>query len=91
MKDPKERLTDAEAIMNHDFFAGVKWDLMSAREVETPYVPVLQDPTDTVHFDKAQTNIPIYSPPKKGTISLFGDESDEFEDWHMSPAAGSSI
>jgi hypothetical protein len=67
IKNPDERLGDAEVIMKHDFFADVDWDKMYRREVVTPYIPVLKDPTDTCHFDVEQTGIPI-SPPKNSAI-----------------------
>jgi len=65
IKDPAQRLTNAEEIMHHGFFGGIDWDRMVKRDVDTPYKPVLQDPTDTSHFDKEQTDIPVFSPPSK--------------------------
>jgi serine/threonine protein kinase len=43
IKDPNKRLSNAQEIMAHPFFAGVDWDLMMARKLATPYIPVLQD------------------------------------------------
>lgn len=51
VKDPSERLQDAEEIMQHKFFAGVDWEGLMQRSVVTPYTPVVKDPTDTSHFD----------------------------------------
>jgi len=63
IKDPELRLGNAEEIMKHDFFSSINWDKMMNREVATPYIPVLKDPTDTSHFDQEQTGIPL-SPQK---------------------------
>jgi len=63
--------------------------------VKAPYVPEMRDPTDTSHFDKTQTGMPVYSPTlEEGTAStkelssLYaqGDSSfDEFDEFHFSP------
>jgi len=52
VKDPELRLGNAEEIMKHDFFSSINWEKMMNREVATPYIPVLKDPTDTSHFDQ---------------------------------------
>jgi len=79
--------------MQHGFFGGINWDLMMARQVTTPYKPVLQDPTDTSHFDNQQTNIPVYSPPNPSTLaSLYEEETgsaDEFNEFYFSPKKSS--
>jgi hypothetical protein len=50
--------------MQHNFFRSIDWTLMKKREMpKTPYVPHVKDPTDTSHFDKTQTNMPVLSPP----------------------------
>jgi serine/threonine protein kinase len=62
-KDPSQRLGDASLIMQHEFFAGVDWDLLMQRKTGAPYIPVLKHATDTSHFDQQQTGIPVFSPP----------------------------
>ncbi len=52
--------------MQHEFYSSVNWDELMLRKTNTPYTPVLKGPTDTSHFDKEQTKIPIFSPPKTG-------------------------
>jgi len=76
--------------MNHPFFETVDWPNLMLRKTTTPYTPVLKDPTDTSHFDTQQTGIPI-SPPKGSDVNnLYEKEqeehSDEFNDFHFSPA-----
>ena len=51
VKNPKDRLTNADEIMKHQFYRGVKWDDLMRRIAKVPYKPVLKDPTDTSHFD----------------------------------------
>ena len=63
-KDPSQRLGDASLIMQHEFFAGVDWDLLMQRKTGAPYIPVLKHATDTSHFDQQQTGIPVFSPPQ---------------------------
>lgn len=45
-------MQNPDEIMKHPFFAGINWDLMIQRKLATPYIPVIQDPTDTCHFDQ---------------------------------------
>lgn len=90
IKNPDDRLQDPLMIMKHPFYAGVDWDQLMLRQISTPYTPVLNDPTDTSHFDTQQTGIPL-SPPrdlaelivKPAEESL--ENSDEFTGWHFSP------
>lgn len=37
--------------MEHEFFKGTNFDELMERKTNTPYRPVLKDPTDTSHFD----------------------------------------
>ena len=79
--------------MKHDFFITIQWDKMIKREVATPYIPVLKDPTDTSHFDVEQTGIPI-SPPLGMSANLNNlyekkqtdeETTDEFNEFYFSP------
>ena len=79
--------------MQHGFFGGINWDAMMSRSVATPYKPQLSDPTDTSHFSKDQTEIPILSPntekedKKKESVDISGlyEETDEFSPFYFSP------
>jgi serine/threonine protein kinase len=51
-KKPRKRLSSAKEIMKHPFFKNINWDAMIKREVQPPFVPVLQNPTDTSLFEK---------------------------------------
>jgi serine/threonine-protein kinase LATS1/2 len=56
--DPDERLCQngIEDIKNHPFFKDIDWDLI--RTMPAPFVPELDNPADTNHFDSsAQFNI----------------------------------
>ena len=75
-KNPNERLADPELIMRHKFFENVNWDAMMKRQCQTPYKPQIKDPTDTSHFDKEQTSLPVSSPPS-ATGSILGNESPQ--------------
>lgn len=62
------------------------------RNTNTPYKPVLKDPTDTSHFDAQQTGIPVFSPPKSAVDmnKLYeshksSEANDEYDGWHFSP------
>jgi len=78
--------------MKHDFFITIEWDKMIKREVSTPYIPVLKDPTDTSHFDVEQTGIPL-SPPKGMSANIKNlyekqteeETTDEFNEFYFSP------
>jgi hypothetical protein len=78
--------------MKHDFFITIEWDKMIKREVATPYIPVLKDPTDTSHFDVEQTGIPL-SPPKGMSANIKNlyekqteeETTDEFNEFYFSP------
>ena len=63
-KDPRQRLASAEAIMKHKFFAHIDWTRMVQRNYQTPYRPEVASPADVSHFEKEQTDKPVYSPPR---------------------------
>ena len=77
VKDPSQRLADADEIMKHPFFAHVNWDIMMERQYETPYRPKVKDPTDTSHFDKSQTSVPVSSPPSADGSILMNPSNQE--------------
>ena len=58
-KDPKKRLgsgpTDAEEIKEHPWFQNLDWDKVYKKEVRSPYIPHVEDPTDTSQFDSQFT------------------------------------
>lgn len=51
VKDPSERLTDADQIMKHEFYKEVDWDRLMLKQISAPYKPIVKGPTDTSHFD----------------------------------------
>jgi len=50
MCDQDERLgaNGVEEIKSHPFFAGIDWDRL--QDMQAPFVPDLEDETDTKHF-----------------------------------------
>ena len=57
---------DAQAIKEHRFFTGVKWDEVLERRVEPPFLPQLKGEDDVSNFDDEFTSKPaIDSPPGK--------------------------
>lgn len=57
-KDPSKRLGTkggAEEIKQHPFFAEIDWDKMTAKQLPSPYKPILDSKDDTKHFDNVIT------------------------------------
>lgn len=81
VKNPKERPTFKQ-IKEHEFFAGLDWDKVLAREVKPPFVPVIRDRTDASNFNEAYTcevAADSYTPEDSGNIddfSFFNDMSE---------------
>ena len=61
LRDPAERLgaCGVDEIKRHPFFKGVHWEVM--RETQVPYLPDINDETDTRHFDKFEEDEPFCS------------------------------
>ena len=76
--------------MKHPFFASIDWKLMMQRKLPTPYIPVIQDPTDPCHFDQQQTTIPVHSPTDKNVLYDNEENADEFSEFYFSPNEGAS-
>jgi hypothetical protein len=37
--------------MSHPIFEGVDWEKLKKREIDSPYIPILEDEMDIKHFD----------------------------------------
>lgn len=57
--------------MTHAFFKPIDFNALMLREVASPYVPHLADPTDTSHFEPQE--VALSSPAKGTSSSEFGD------------------
>ncbi|CAI5980807.1 unnamed protein product [Closterium sp. NIES-64] len=66
IREPSQRLgagpTDAAEIMRHEFFRGMDWDRLYAREVPPPFVPSSKGIEDVSNFDKSFTGLHISDP-----------------------------
>lgn len=49
-KQPSSRLTEPE-ILHHPFFSGIDWNLLEKKEIAPPFVPEVNNPTDSHNFD----------------------------------------
>ena len=58
MNNPKERLghNGADEIKRHQFFAELDWKMLTAKKLEMPFRPKVEDGKDTGHFDKLFTD-----------------------------------
>ena len=65
-KDPRRRPQSVRSIKRHEFFRGVNWDAMLAREVTPPWVP----PLSQSNFDSEFTKLPINFEEKKDGSDL---------------------
>ena len=73
--------------MSYFFFKSIDWPAMMKQEVPTPFVPLLNDPTDTSLFEKEFTEQPVHSPITNSDYneSLYEDSAtDLFDDFHFS-------
>ncbi|KAL3900645.1 MAG: hypothetical protein SGPRY_012422 [Prymnesium sp.] len=39
-------------VLDHDFFAGINWTKLEARQLPMPFIPKVNDPLDTSNFDE---------------------------------------
>ena len=58
-KDPSKRLgggpEDAKEIMDHAFFSSIDWSDLVQKKIPPPFIPKVEDETDTRYFDSAFT------------------------------------
>ncbi|CAN0330996.1 unnamed protein product, partial [Discosporangium mesarthrocarpum] len=68
-RDPNRRLgssvDDADEVRRHRFFANLDWGMVSRREMEPPWEPVVVGSLDTSQFDREFTSMPIFSPDQR--------------------------
>lgn len=72
-REPELRLgsgnTDAEEVMEHDYFVGTYWDDLYHKRVSAPFVPAVSSDTDTSNFDSEFTSrTPVLIPVHSGKI-----------------------
>ncbi|XP_056390249.1 protein kinase C delta type-like [Hyla sarda] len=68
-KDPTKRLGVADNIRRHPFFNTINWTALERREVEPPYKPKVQSPSEIRSFDQKDLN-------KNDLISCNEDQVD---------------
>eukprot|EP00057_Strongylocentrotus_purpuratus_P019024 XP_011673498.1 PREDICTED: RAC-gamma serine/threonine-protein kinase isoform X2 [Strongylocentrotus purpuratus] len=81
-KNPKKRLgcgpDDAKEIMRHPFFATINWEDLYERKVRPPFLPKVENETDTRYFDQEFTLEPVrLTPPAAGKDTLTATQHDE--------------
>jgi len=74
-KEPEQRLgsgpTDAQEIMNHQYFNGINWDDLYHKRVPAPYKPAISREEDTPNFDPDFARItPVLTPVQSGEYCL---------------------
>jgi len=55
-RNPAKRLANAAEVKSHPFFAGIDWDALYARRVDTPFKPMVKGETDVGNFDQEFTD-----------------------------------
>lgn len=62
-KDPRRRLgsgdADVESIKAHPFFESLDWAKLEAKELPSPFKPIVRGAADTSNFDKEFTSEPV--------------------------------
>lgn len=72
-REPEMRLgsgpTDAQEIMSHAFFRNVNWDDVYQKRLPAPFMPTINNATDTSNFDQEFTSVtPVLTPVQSGTF-----------------------
>ena len=78
-RDPELRLgsgpTDAEEVMKHEYFAGIDWDGLYHKRVSAPFVPLINENTDTSNFDaEFPSTRPVLTPVQSGETKILSIE-----------------
>ena len=70
-KDPSKRLgcNDVREIMDHQWFSNINWEDLKSKKIQAPYVPLLENETDTKHFN----NVDV---PPMGSLDFESQGSD---------------
>lgn len=46
-------------IMSHDFFKGIDWKKLEARQIPSPFKPTIRSHDSIENFDKIWTDLPV--------------------------------
>lgn len=70
-REPEMRLgsgpTDAQEIMSHAFFKGIKWEDVYHKRIPPPFKPTVKNEKDTSNFDQEFTSVtPVLTPVQSG-------------------------
>lgn len=87
-KNPEMRLgageEDAAEIKRHPFFKGVDWDVLLAKRMKPPSVPVIKTTKDVSNFDQEFTSLkPVLTLPRTPCV-LSAEQQDIFTDFDFS-------
>ncbi|KAF2667348.1 hypothetical protein BT63DRAFT_290456 [Microthyrium microscopicum] len=67
IREPELRLgagpTDAQEVMSQPFFRNINWDDVYNKRIQPPFIPTIQNATDTSNFDSEFTSVtPVLTP-----------------------------
>ncbi len=52
LKNPDERMKHIATIKEHPWFGPLDWELLTARKVKAPFLPIIHNECDVSNFDK---------------------------------------
>lgn len=87
-KNPEARLgageEDAAEIKRHKFFQGIDWDVLLAKRIKPPFVPVIKAANDVSNFDQEFTSLkPVLTLPRIPCV-LSEEQQEIFTDFDFS-------
>ena len=54
-RDPEKRIQDPKEIMNHQYFEGLDWQKLNAKEITPPYIPQVTSSDSIENIDTSFT------------------------------------
>ncbi|EGR27847.1 protein kinase domain protein [Ichthyophthirius multifiliis] len=60
----------AKQIIDHPWFADLRWDLLEKRQIVPPFIPKLDSEIDIRYIDSEFKDLPLYSPTEENAYSV---------------------